>query len=253
MIIICRGSEAVQRGAGRMLFHKKDPEADFLRRAARYPANETEAYAAFLDELARSADAARQDPLGLRVLAIADTHKDLAFHDTLSPFLEGIGAYDICLLLGDVTQYDLDVILRCVPREKIAAVLGNHDEPDLLWANRLTDLHGKVREIAGVRIAGIEGSFRYKEGAYPMMTQYESLELARKMPQEADLLVTHDAAFNPSRGIHLAHRGLAGISYYLLRSRVGVHIHGHLHSEYRRQYPNGAQEISVYPFAYLEI
>ena len=236
-----------------MLFRRTDPERDFLRRAERFPAYETAAYGEYLELLRQSAEPARQLRLGLRLLVIADTHNDLAFRDTLTPFLERAGAYDLCLLIGDITQYDLKLILRLIPREKIAAVLGNHDEPDLLWANRITDLHGKVREILGVRIAGIEGAFRYKDGAYPMMTQYESLELAMNMPRDADLLVTHDGAFNPATGISQARRGLIGISQYLCKSRVPFHIHGHLHRDYRAQYLNGAQEISVYPFAVLEL
>jgi len=136
---------------------------------------------------------------------------------------------------------------------------GNHDtdsevDHDHLFGSKLSDrnLHGKVVEIAGLRIAGLCGVFRGKVWSPPAPAIFESpqkylarcgkgnfwrgglplshrstifpVDYARLMAQRADILVTHEA---PSAHPH----GFAAIDALARRLGVGKTFHGHHHDQ----------------------
>ena len=98
----------------------------------------------------------------LKILFITDTHNSLKYDSKLLEMLNNIKDYDYCILLGDHSAYDLIEILKVIPIEKICGVLGNHDSIDKYSEYGINNLNGKVIEINNVRIAGISGSFKYK-------------------------------------------------------------------------------------------
>jgi predicted phosphodiesterase len=119
------------------------------------------------------------------------------------------------ILLGDLqAQRPLEVELASIlDKTEVWFIHGNHDtdseaDHDNIFSSKLANrnLHGRVVEIAGQRIAGLGGVI--------FSVDYERLQ-----KQRADILVTHEA---PSSHPH-------GFAIDELASRMGVSkaIHGH--------------------------
>ncbi|MFA5976534.1 MAG: metallophosphoesterase [Elusimicrobiota bacterium] len=165
------------------------------------------------------------------------------------------------VLLGDVqAQEPLESALRSIlDRTEVWWIHGNHDtdseaDYDNLFSSALADhnLHGRVVEVAGVRIAGLGGIFRGQVWAAPSQPRYASTEdyLARcgkgsrwrdGMPrkhrstifpndyqalltEQADILVTHEA---PS----CHHHGFREIDDLARRLGAKTAFHGHHHEQ----------------------
>lgn len=190
---------------------------------------------------------------GLKILFITDTHNCLAYTDEHISYLKSLKPtdYDICLILGDISSLDFNTIKRIIPNEKLYGILGNHDSIDALEVNNIRNINGKVIECKGVKIAGIMGANRYKSGDYGMMTQEECLELVKNM-ETADILVSHDKAYVYDRNDNV-HDGLKGITEYIYKHHIPLHIHGHLHEEIEETLKNGTKSICLYKIKLMEL
>ncbi len=227
-------------------------KSNFLRRAKKFSPFEVREYIPYAESLVDMAEPVNKRHLGLKLVLISDTHGYLTFGDRrLETFLDKVGEFDLCLILGDLDRGDLDRIVDCIPRERICCVPGNHDIKGIYKEYGIRNLEGRVIKYKGVKIAGIGGSFRYKEADFPSHTQYESIRLADSM-KAADILITHDISFNP-QGARNGHEGLVGITKYICENRVQWHFHGHIHNPYTAEYPNGTRERSVLNLDYIEV
>ena len=65
-------------------------------------------------------------PNRVRLLVIADTHNALNENELIEA-IKMHPYYDACLLLGDHSDGDLQIIIKYIPKDKIYALLGNHD------------------------------------------------------------------------------------------------------------------------------
>ena len=128
----------------------------------------------------------------ITLLVIADTHGTLD-EDEFKQYLEH-KQYDICIMLGDHYNRDIDIILRYVDKSKIYGIKGNHDY-DYLSDYDIHNINGNIIEINGVKILGMEGSFKYKPVDFPSFTQEESITFLENKPK-VDILVTHDKKFD---------------------------------------------------------
>ena len=163
------------------------------------------------------------------------------------------------VLLGDVqAQEPLESALSPIlNRTEVWWIHGNHDtdsdaDYDNLFGSALDDrnLHGRVVEIAGVRIAGLGGIFRRQVWPAPGQPLYPSVEaflaqcgkgnrwrggLPRKhrssifprefeqlLQQKADVLVTHEAPSCHPYGFQVIDNLAASLG-------VGLAFHGHHH------------------------
>ena len=68
----------------------------------------------------------------------------------------------------------------------------------------------------------------------------------------ADILITHDKAFTEDRH-NPAHDSLKGITEYLYKHHVPLHIHGHLHEESEQILKNGTKSICLYMAKCIEL
>lgn len=237
------------------LLKKKDEEFNlnkFIKKAKKYDAFESKRYEELVEYLKTVSRPVEQCRFDLKLIVISDTHGDLAFGDRFKAFMESISVYDLCIILGDIYAYELDKICEIIPPEKIIALRGNHDKFDVYDKHKIVNINGKIHSVKGIKIAGIEGSNRYKNEDAPLYTHYESLLLAYKMPQDADVLITHDLMFTESQ-YDKAHEGMVGITYYVMKNRIKYHIHGHIHKSYKKQYSNNVIEKSVYGCEYIEL
>lgn len=177
----------------------------------------------------------------IKILAIAD------LHDWNKSELELINdfEYDCCCLLGDIPEAALNIIKQLV-RKPLYGVLGNHDDLNALLRCGITDLNGKSATVNGIKLAGLGGSHRYKNGDYPMLTQRESIKAAAACPA-ADILISHDTAYHIMKRHDDAHCGLKGISQYISRSKTGLNICGHYHiRDRKRLLYKGCEILCVY-------
>lgn len=181
----------------------------------------------------------------INILVISDTHNTLK-EDDFKKFMVLNNNYDVCLLLGDFGYLDLPIILKYVSRDKIYALLGNHDG-NYIDMYGLNDLNGKVITIKGIKIMGMQGSFRYKPSKFPSFSQKESIEFLSDR-EAVDILVSHDMGFSSESINDPAHQGLFGITYYLYKNKVPYHIHGHIHNPYQKNLLNGTKEISAFQY-----
>ena len=139
---------------------------------------------------------------------------------------------------------------------------GNHDtdsesDYDRLWGSRLADrnLHGRVVDVAGYRIAGLGGIFRKLiwDPKYPdTEPAVESAEVMRRKTKASDRwrggipLRHHSTIFRGefrrlgrSRAdVLVTHEGLGGLPFgnaavdaLALSMGVGLVVHGHLHMD----------------------
>jgi hypothetical protein len=188
------------------------------------------------------------------------------------------------VLLGDVqAQEPLEVALQPIlDRTEIWWIPGNHDtdsdaDYDHLFGSALADrnLHGRVVEVAGVRIAGLGGIFRGQVWSASGQPRYPSAEaflaqcgkgnrwrggLPRKhrssifpsdfaalLQEKADVLVTHEAPSCHAHGFQAIDDLAANLGV-----RMAYHGHHHEHIEYSEV---EAERLGFKPFgvAYCEI
>ena len=186
----------------------------------------------------------------LNIIVITDTHNTLN-EGELSNIVNLHPNYDLCVLLGDHNNNDIDIILKYIDKNKLYCLLGNHDN-NYIKNYSLNNLNGKIIEVNGVKIMGIQGSFKYKPADFPSFTQEESIEFL-KDKEAVDILFSHDSPFDDNMINNPAHQGLFGITYYLYKNKVKYNIHGHLHNPYEKKLLNGTKEISLYGVNYLNL
>ncbi|PJF47154.1 MAG: metallophosphoesterase [Chloroflexi bacterium] len=177
---------------------------------------------------------------------------------------------------------DVDVVLSCgdLPNdylEYISTVLGkpcfyvhgNHDRKDQREPEGWINLDLQRYRLGALRLAGLEGSPRYKPAAPFQYTQSDqwlrAFWLARKMAQGlarwgrgADIVISHA----PLRGIHdgsdPAHIGFEAFNWLVKAFKPRLWLHGHQHRNYA---PMQAREtqlgqtliVNVHPYRVLEL
>jgi len=194
----------------------------------------------------------KNNKLNIKILFITDTHNCLTYEKEILDQIKNITEYDYCILLGDHSADDLYEITKIIPKEKICGVLGNHDSWEKYKEYDIKNIDGKVIDIKGIRIAGISGSFKYKNSdQYALYTHEESIEIANNM-EAADILVSHDKPFTEKQ-YGDAHDGLKGITQYIYKNHIPLHIHGHLHEESEEILKNGTKSIGLYKIKLIEL
>lgn len=185
----------------------------------------------------------------ISLLIIADTHGTLN-EEHFYEYLKNKD-YDICILVGDHTSRDIEIILNYIDKDKLYGLKGNHDFEYLKNYN-ICDINGKIIEINGVKILGMEGSFKYKPVDFPSFTQEESITFFENK-EKVDILVSHDKTFDYTKIKDPAHQGLIGITNYIFKNNIPIHIHGHIHEPYKKELINGTIEYSVFGYEFIEL
>ena len=171
----------------------------------------------------------------MKILLFADLHT--FYKNDLSKIVDD---YDICFFLGDIKSSTLKYIITNIKEVPIYAVLGNHDDKNVIISVNtylqelktyemyqgysLENINLKKYEYQEITFTGIEGSEKYKYNQ-PGYTQEESLQL--NVPK-ADILFAHDTGWNymdDNRKI-----GLKGINQYIKNRQPKYHIFGHFHT-----------------------
>ena len=187
----------------------------------------------------------------IKLLIIADTHGTLR-EEEFSLFMKDNKEYDACFLLGDHYDKDINIIVNYVDKNKLYGILGNHDY-NYLENYNIPNINSKIININGVKILGMEGSFRYKNAKFPSFEQRESIDFFYNKEQ-VDILISHDTKFNLDKcNRDPAHQGLIGITNFLYEKKIPIHIHGHIHENYELEMLNKTKEYSVFGYKIVHI
>ncbi len=171
-----------------------------------------------------------------RILAIADEVDEGLYGERLP----GLSP-DIVLACGDLPFDYLEYIVSRLD-VPLVFVPGNHD-PDLVpqvGPPGCINADGRVVEVAGLRVAGLGGSVRYRPGPN-QYTQSEMrwralrLELRLRVRpartgRRLDVLITHapaDVVDGPDTDP--AHRGFQAFRRLIRNASPRAHVYGHVH------------------------
>jgi hypothetical protein len=210
-----------------------------------------------------------------RILAIADEVDEGLYTDRLTGLRP-----DLVVSAGDLPFDYLEYIVSRLD-VPLVYVPGNHDaelrSSDPTWTALGADApergplgcenaDGRVVVAAGIRIAGLGGSMRYRRGpnqyteaqmrwralGLSMRIKLNPFRAARKL----DVLLTHAAPLGWGSQDDLAHRGFAAFLPLVKDLAPKVLIHGHLHP-YGQRRPErhlaGTRIINAVPLRLIEI
>ena len=171
----------------------------------------------------------------MRILAIADEERaDLWEHYVPGRLKE----YDLILSSGDLHASYLSFLVT-MGRAPVLYVHGNHDTRfDVQPPEGCDCIDDKIVLCRGLRILGLGGCRRYRNGAKHQFTDREMKKRIRKLRHDIELLggvdivVTHA----PPRGVgdaeDLPHQGFESLLELIDRYHPMYLIHGHIHMRY---------------------
>jgi Icc-related predicted phosphoesterase len=187
-----------------------------------------------------------------RILAVSDEVSSLAYHGGFAEMKP-----DLVVACGDLPFDYLEYLVTTISKP-LLYVPGNHD-PDLTTrrqasttinflayseretpgAEGCTNIDGRIIDIAGVRIAGLGGSHRYRDGPN-QFTQRQMAKRCRRLVRRSrlrrprrrdlvDVLVTHA----PPRGVgdddDPCHQGFESFHRMVNVVSPKYLVHGHIH------------------------
>lgn len=199
----------------------------------------------------------------MRILAVADEEDDVL----AARLARGhVPPYDLVVSCGDLRPGYLDYV-STLANAPLMYVRGNHDtdeagygDPDIMGG---TALDCRLERVGGLRIAGLDGSFAYREGIVgyterEMFMRCVRIALAARMAGGVDVLVTHA----PPRGYgdldDLPHRGFECLNWLLGVLRPRVLLYGHVHLSYgllarEAAHPSGARLVNAFRSCEVEL
>lgn len=178
----------------------------------------------------------------MKILALADIN-DLHWK-------HGAGQADLVVSCGDVAD---QVILEAADAHSCKAIFtvkGNHD-PNTPFIRPIVDLHLQVREQAGLRLGGLNGSWKYKPRGHFLYEQWEVEAFLGSFPP-VDIFVSHNCPRGIQERQDEVHQGFEGLRSYILRTIPKLVIHGHQHLDKESQIEN-SNVVSVFGYKLIEL
>jgi calcineurin-like phosphoesterase family protein len=215
-----------------------------------------------------------------RILAVADEVDESLGGAALAQL-----RLDLVLSAGDL-PFDYLEYLVTVLNVPLLYVPGNHDpnlrerREELAWPPSIqlmdsgdpvgplgcTNVDGRIEDVAGIRVAGLGGSLRYREGPN-QYTQKEMRRRARRLRRRAtawglhgrrgvDVLLTHAPPLGVGDEDDPAHRGFEALVELVERLSPKLLVHGHIHP-YGQVKPDRqlgtTTVVNAVPFRLLEV
>lgn len=176
---------------------------------------------------------------GVKILFLAD-EPDKGLWDFFEKSkLEGI---DLIVSCGDLPPQYLS-FLATYFKGPVLYVHGNHDECYVETPPEgCISIDEKIYDFNGIRIAGLGGAMRYKEGGF-LFTEKEMKKRVNRISRglfrkkRIDIFVSHAPAAGLNDGIDLPHRGFECFRKLLEKSRPKLFVHGHVHMSYSYKQP----------------
>lgn len=174
----------------------------------------------------------------MRILAVADVPAD-RFYEY---YTEGkLDEFDLILSCGDLRPEYLEFLVT-MAHCPLIYVHGNHDDSYGRGPQGCECADDSIIEYRGIRILGLGGSFKYRDGKYmytenQMKSRVRRLWLTIKKHHGFDILLTHA----PARGLNdfetVPHRGFGCFNTLMEKYNPQFFIHGHIHRNYDYRIP----------------
>jgi len=169
----------------------------------------------------------------MRILAVSDVEAKRFFDCYRPGALEG---FDLILSCGDLHPEYLEFLVT-LANCPLLYVHGNHDDRYGREPEGCICVDDKLVTVRGLRILGLGGSCRYREGKY-MYTERDMrrriFRLGYKLHRARgfDILLTHAPLHGLNDLDDLPHRGFNSFRKLLDRWQPRWFIHGHVHRDY---------------------
>lgn len=170
----------------------------------------------------------------MRILTVSDVEAKKYYDHYRAGVLKGI---DLILSCGDLRRQYLEFLVTMAGCP-LLYVRGNHDDG---FVNEppegCTCIDGEVVRIGGLRIAGLGGCHKYRDG----LNMYTEGEMARRYMRMlpsivksggVDILLTHAPAYGLGDIDTIPHRGFRTFNRIMNRHKPAYMIHGHIHMTY---------------------
>ena len=144
----------------------------------------------------------------MRILTVADMTCD-RYYKYYKP--GKLDEFDLILSCGDLRPEYLEFLVT-MARCPLIYVHGNHDDSYGREPQGCICADDKIVEVEGVRILGLGGSYRYRDGTY-MLTERQMQSRIRRLWYPIrkhggfDVLLTHAPARGLNDSEHISHRG----------------------------------------------
>ncbi len=195
----------------------------------------------------------------MKILVIADMESK-ALWDYFEP--EKLEDVDLIISCGDLNPRYLEFLVT-MAHCPLVYVHGNHDgayEKDP--PEGCECIEDMIYRYKGLRILGLGGSMRYKEGPC-MYTEGQMRMRALKGRLRAfltggiDILVTHAPAAGCGDMEDLPHRGFTCFNNLMQALHPRLMLHGHVHKSYGHftrelEHPSGTRIVNAYEYCYVE-
>lgn len=217
----------------------------------------------------------------MRILLIADYEEKELWGEWSAIMADKLSKVELILSAGDLNTNYLEFLTDKL-RVPLVYVPGNHDYN---YGNnpprRCINADGKIIDLRicqeKVRIIGVGGSMRYKEGPFQFSEEEQRDRVKRVLKQiDADkstdetfrIMLTHAPCKNYGDMRDLAHRGFNCFNEFLQFWKPKIHCYGHVHEEYNSfssslvgnvgfnrlmAHPSGAHLINGYGHCFIEI
>lgn len=175
----------------------------------------------------------------MRILAIADEEANY-YYDYYTPGI--LDEFDLILACGDLKAKYLEFLVT-MAHCPLLYVRGNHDDsymdspPEGCFC-----IEDQIFEYKGVRILGLGGSHRYRNGKNmftekQMRQRIQRLALQLWKKKGFDILLTHAPAYGVNDLNTNCHKGFSCFLELLDKYEPKYFIHGHVHMSYNHKLP----------------
>ena len=174
----------------------------------------------------------------MKILIVSD-HESRRYWDFYQPGM--LDGYDLILSAGDLSPQYLEFLVT-MGHSPLYYVHGNHDDCyEQTPPGGCDCIDGKVVEFKGVRILGLGGSMRYKNGKNMYTPKEMRRRILKALPsilkhRGFDILLTHAPAAGLNDSEDLPHRGFEDFLKLMDRFEPAYFIHGHNHRDYSSGY-----------------
>lgn len=194
----------------------------------------------------------------MRILAVSDVTSDRFYKYYKPGKLDG---FDLILSCGDLKAEYLEFLVT-MAHCPLIYVHGNHDDGYNSNPEGCICAEDNIVEYNGLRILGLGGSHKYRDGDYmfterQMSNRIKKLWFTIRKNSGFDILLTHAPAGGLNDLDTVAHKGFYCFNTLLEKYEPSYFIHGHIHRNYELHIPQKDKRgktivINAYDYAIID-
>lgn len=205
----------------------------------------------------------------MKILIVADEENKSLWGNWDERWRKSLTDIDLVLSAGDMAPAYLEYIQEKL-NVPLMYVRGNHDSfYDSMPPKGCMNIDGKYVNFYGLKIAGLGGSMKYREGRDIYTEKEQAVRVERILnalknnavtgdSRMIDVLLTHAPCHGYGDLDDLPHTGFKCFDTLIRQARPLVHLYGHIHMDYGNikrviQHPSGTTMINCCGLYMLEL